>query len=54
MMCNFDLSSSLSMDDPRCAFDLHALCAETLLHLLHQASPFSMENDTLYIEHKQV
>ena len=40
------------MDDPRHAFDLPALCAETLLQLLHQASPFSMENNTLHIEHK--
>ena len=40
------------MDDPRYAFDLHALCAETLLQLLHQARPFSMENDTLHIKHK--
>ena len=42
------------MDDPRYAFDLHALCAETLLQLLHQARPFSMENDTLHIKHKSV
>ena len=48
MMCNFDWASSLSMDDPRYAFDLHVLCAETL-HLLHQASPFLTENDTLHI-----
>ena len=40
------------MDDPRYVFALHALCAEALLQLLHQASPFSMENDTLHIEHK--
>ena len=42
------------MDDPRYAFDLHALCAETLLQLLHQARPFSMENDTLHIKHNSV
>ena len=42
------------MDDPRYAFDLHALFAQTLLQLLHQASPFSMENDILHIEHKYV
>ena len=40
------------MDDPRYTFDLHALFAETLLQLLHQASPFSMENGTLHIEQK--
>ena len=31
------------MNDSRCAFDLHALCVETLLQLLHQASTFPME-----------
>ena len=40
------------MDDPRYAFDLHALCSKTLLQLLRQASPFSMEDDTLHIEQK--
>ena len=54
MMCNFDCSSSLSMDDPRYTFDIHALFAETLLQLLHHASPFSNENDTLHIDHKLV
>ena len=42
------------MDDPRYAFDLHALFAQTLLQLLHQESPFLMENDILHIEHKYV
>ena len=42
------------MDDPRYAFNLHVLFAQTLLQLLHQASPFSMENDILHIEHKYV
>ena len=32
---------------------LHFLLKQ-LLQLLHQASPFSMENDTLNIEHKLV
>ena len=32
------------MDDPRCAFDLHALCAKALLQLLHQARHFTMED----------
>ena len=40
------------MDDPRYTFDLHALFAETLLQLLQQASPFSMENGTLHIGQK--
>ena len=29
-MCNFDWSLSLSTVNPRYAFDLHALCDETL------------------------
>ena len=43
---------SLSTVNPRYAFDLHALYAETLLQLLHQASPFLMETETLQFEHK--
>ena len=50
-MCNFDWSLSLSTVNPRYDFDLHTLCAETLLQLLHQARPFSMETDTLQSEH---
>ena len=53
-MCNFDWSSLLCTANPRYVFDLHALYAETLLQLLHQASPFSMETDTLQLEYKQV
>ena len=51
-MFNFDLSSPLVTANPRYAFDFYALCAETLLQLLHQVSPFLMETETLQFKHK--